>query len=101
MSECICRGFTINKMCPIHGEPHEVVASEVAKRLEGKFKGIACLKHDLTHYLVCGHCHDELKQENEALNAELDRLTKEHVKESTELLDQIKELRAVIAKCSL
>jgi hypothetical protein len=30
-------------------------------------KGVACLKHDLIHYIKCGHCYDELEAENKQL----------------------------------
>lgn len=32
-----------------------------------KYKGIACLKYDLIHYMKCDHCYDELEIENEKL----------------------------------
>lgn len=32
-----------------------------ANRVWQRAIGIACLKHDLTHHLVCGHCADQLR----------------------------------------
>lgn len=31
-------------------------------RKRAKQIGVACMKHDLTHSLACGHCHEELRE---------------------------------------
>jgi len=38
----------------------DTLREELKKR--AKQIGVACMKHDLTHSLACGHCHAELRE---------------------------------------
>jgi len=43
-----------------------------ALRIRSKQIGVACLKHDLTHSLKCGHCYKDLEQQNKRLREALE-----------------------------
>lgn len=47
MGNCICTGFSINKMCPIHGSPEKVRANEQIRVALTIDKEIQQLKTDI------------------------------------------------------
>ena len=45
-------------------------------KVMAKQKGVACLEHDLVHFLACGHCFEDLKEQNDVLRNDISRLEK-------------------------
>src|SRR5690606_10247728 len=96
MSRCVCRGFNINKNCPVHGEPHKAIAEEVFRLMREQtqnehLKEIESLQSQIA----------ELKSENYNLKDQYKKVIEvnnEYVVRNVSLKNENTELKSELKK---